>query len=486
GRTDEALDGLVGFFVNTLVLRTDTSGNPTFADLVAQVRTDDLSAYEHQDVPFEHLVEVLNPVRSMAHNPLFQVMLALQNAPEGSFDFSGVETELEPVSIGTSRVDLSLHLIETHSGDGSPAGLGGFVEYSTDLFDRSSIAGFIDRLGRLLTAVVTDPDTLIGAVNLLSAQERRQVLVEWNDTGTPPAAATIPELFEAQVDQDSDAIAVVTTDERLTYRELNARANCLAHELIGRGVGAGDVVALVLPRSSDLVVAVLGVLKAGAAFLPVDPEYPSERIGFMLGDATPAFALVTTETAHVVPGDIPRLLLDTFTPGDTGPVRAAVQGAAYVIYTSGSTGTPKGVMVGHDGVAGLLRSFVNSFGVGPGSRVLQLASPSFDAWVMEFVMGLLSGAELVIAPPGPLLGDELADFAGRHEVTHALIPPSVLGTVSVDGLASLGTLVVGAEPCAADLVERWSPGRRMVNAYGPTEATICVTLSDALDESGVP
>ncbi|MEV0688541.1 amino acid adenylation domain-containing protein, partial [Nocardia sp. NPDC050378] len=486
GRTDEALDGLVGFFVNTLVLRTDTSGNPTFSDLVARVREDDLSAYEHQDVPFEHLVEVLNPVRSMAHHPLFQVMLALQNAPEGSFGFPGIGAELEPVSIGASRVDLSFHLIETRCEDGSPAGLGGFVEYSTDLFDRSSIAGFIDRLGRLLAAVVADPGVRIGAMDLLSAQERRQVLVEWNDTGTPPAAATIPELFEAQVDQDSEAIALVVEDDQLTYAELNARANWLAHELIGRGVGTGDVVALVLPRSSDLVVAALAVLKAGAAFLPVDPEYPAERIGFMLADATPTLALGTTETVGVVPVGIPHLLLDILTPGDTGPVRAAVQGAAYVIYTSGSTGTPKGVMVGHDGVAGLAESFRERFGLGPGSRVLQLSSPSFDASVMEFVMALLSGATLVVAPPGPLLGDDLVEFVRKWAITHALVPPSVLQTVPADGLASVETLVVGAEPCAADLVTQWSPGRRMVNAYGPTEATICVTLSDALDESGVP
>ncbi|MEV0688511.1 amino acid adenylation domain-containing protein, partial [Nocardia sp. NPDC050378] len=346
GRTDEALDGLVGFFVNTLVLRTDTSGNPTFADLVARVRADDLSAYEHQDVPFEQLVEALNPARSMAYHPLFQVLVTLRDVAVRDFRFPGVDTVFEFVGTGTSRFDLSLQFVELRSG-GLPSGLRVVVEYSTDLFDRSSVAGFVDRLRRLLDTVTVDPDTRIETVDLLTEAERRQLVVEWNDTATDVPDVALAELFETQVARTPDAVAVVFDDVQLTYGELNARANRLAHELIGRGIGPEHVVGVVLPRSAELIVALMGVLKAGAAYLPVDPEYPGERIAFMLADTSPTLTLVVPDTEHRVPTDVPCLLLssDAVIGGmDRNPVARDRNGSlsaaspAYVIYTSGSTG----------------------------------------------------------------------------------------------------------------------------------------------------
>ncbi|MEU6667429.1 condensation domain-containing protein, partial [Streptomyces sp. NPDC046727] len=287
GRTDEALDELVGFFVNTLVLRTDVSGDPTFRELVDRVREADLAAYAHQDVPFEHLVETLNPARSMAAHPLFQVMLAFQNNEAPRFELPGITTEIEQLDTGASKFDLLLNLTEQHDADGEPTGLTGFLEYAVDLFDRATVEGLVERLGRLLSAVVADPDARIGRLDVFLEGERREVLHGWNDTGVVVPWVSLPESFEARVAVDPQASAVVFEGVELSYGEVNARANRLARLLVERGAGPERVVALMLPRSEWLPVALLAVVKSGAAYLPVDPEYPAERIAYMLDDARP-------------------------------------------------------------------------------------------------------------------------------------------------------------------------------------------------------
>ncbi|MFD5607228.1 non-ribosomal peptide synthase/polyketide synthase, partial [Streptomyces sp. NPDC127064] len=469
GRTDEALDDLVGLFVNTLVLRTDTSGDPTFAELLARVRETALSAYAHQDVPFEHLVEVLNPSRSLSHHPLFQTGLVVQNAPGGDFELPGLRATQVAVPTGTSRLDLTFGLAEQHGSDGTPAGLSGAVEYSADLFDHSTVETLFARWTRLLSAVAAAPDRPIGEIDLLSAEERRELLPA-AERGA--AVTTLPELLAAQVAAVPDAVALVCGDTELTYRQLNARANRFAHELIAQGVGPEQIVAVALPRSVESVVAVLGVLKAGAAYLPVDPSYPPSRIAFMLDDARPT--AVIDDPAMVTADDRP----------DTDPkIAHDARHPAYVIYTSGSTGRPKGVMVSHTGVAGLVAAQVERLGVAPGSRVLQFASPSFDASFWDLCSALLTGAALVLAPaeaPAEALTDRGLD------VTHVTLPPSVLA--ALDGAdVTAATLVVAGEACAPELVARWAPGRRMINAYGPTETTVCATMSAPLSpDSGVP
>ncbi|MFF1789686.1 non-ribosomal peptide synthase/polyketide synthase [Kitasatospora sp. NPDC058243] len=469
GRTDEALDELVGFFVNTLVLRTDTSGDPSFGELLGRVRETALSAYAHQDVPFEHLVEVLNPSRSLSHHPLFQTGLVVQNAPGGDFRLPGMRVSGVSVLTGTARLDLTFGFAEEHGPDGAPAGLSGAVEYSTDLFDRSTVEALVARWTRLLAAVAAAPDQPIGGIELLSAEERRELLpaVEGGAAGV-----SLPELFAAQVAVVPDEVALVCGDAELTYRELNSRANRFAHALVARGVGPEQVVAVALPRSVESVVAVLGVLKAGAAYLPVDPAYPRARIDFMLADARPS--VVVDDPAMVGDADRP----------DTDPVVALdVRYPAYVIYTSGSTGRPKGVVVSHGGVSGLVAAQVERLGVAPGSRVLQFASPSFDASFWDLCSALLTGATLVLAPSGAPL-EALTDR--RLDVTHVTLPPSALAALDGADLAA-GTLVVAGEACPPELVARWAPGRRMVNAYGPTETTVCATMSDPLAAgSGVP
>ncbi|MFE3527104.1 amino acid adenylation domain-containing protein [Streptomyces sp. NPDC059161] len=492
GRTDEALDDLVGFFVNTLVLRTDTSGDPSFGELVGRVREWDLAAYGHQDVPFERVVEALRPERSTARHPLFQVMLALQNNAEAHLELPDITATPEPVDRSAAAFDLSFELAERHTEDGAPDGIDGAVHYSADLFDRETVEALVARLVLVLESVVAAPEQRIGAVEILSGAERERVLVEWNDSARAVTPATLGALLEAQAARTPDGTALVDGDEAVSYAELNARANRLARLLIGRGVGPERVVALALPRSVDLVVALLAVVKAGAAYLPVDPDYPADRIAFMLDDAAPALLLATGAGGIEAVGEV--LLLDepavlaalaAHADGDvTDAERTApltVWHPAYVIYTSGSTGTPKGVVVTHHGIASMAALQVERLGIDADSRVLQLVSPNFDPFVADVAMTLMSGAALVLsAGRRKLVGRELAELIHESGTTHVQLAASVLGGLPATGLPGLRGVVVGGEVCSAELVARWSAGRTMVNAYGPTESTVAASVSEPL------
>ncbi|MFJ8166813.1 amino acid adenylation domain-containing protein, partial [Streptomyces sp. NPDC096136] len=387
GRTDENLDHLIGFFVNTLVLRTDTSGDPSFADLLAQVRQTSLAAYAHQDVPFQHLVEKLNPQRSAAHHPLFQVMLALQNNEQADFQLPGLRVTHEPATTDTSRFDLFVNIGEFHERDGSPRGIGGSIEFATDLYDRSTVEALIGRWEQLLRSVVADPGRSIGSLEVLTPEEEVR-LGDWVlGAGQEVADATLPALFEAGVAAAPDAQAVEADGRSWTYGELNARANQVAHWLISQGIGAEAPVGVALSRSAEQVAVILGVMKAGAGYLPIDPQYPAERIAFMLADAVPTIVITTDQLASQVAGG---LVVDalaavwdeqaTTDPTDADRIAPLVPAnSAYTIYTSGSTGRPKGATVTHTGLASLVSTLVERCRTTAGSRVLQLASPSFDA-----------------------------------------------------------------------------------------------------------
>ena len=303
GRTDAALDDLVGFFVNTLVLRTDTSGQPSFRQLIGRVRAGNLSAYGHQDVPFERLVEVLNPARSLSRHPLFQVMLAFQNNAPVALELDGVAASFEAVATATSKFDLALSLSEARAADGAAAGIAGTLEYATDLFDRGSVAALADRLVRLLAAAVGSPDASIGTLDVLSGAERARILGDWNATARAVPAATLPELFAAQAQRRRMRWRWFIEDRRLSYAALDAHANRLAHHLRGLGVGAETVVGLLVERSLEMVIGLLGILKAGAAYLPLDPSYPAQRLSFMVADAGCA-VLVTQQ--GLMDGSAPR------------------------------------------------------------------------------------------------------------------------------------------------------------------------------------
>lgn len=499
GRTDSTLEQLVGFFVNTMVLRTDTSGNPSFLELLARVRTVDLDAYAHQELPFERLVEVLNPSRSLSRHPLFQIMLVFHHT-QASLDLPelpDLATKIEPIDSHVAKFDLSFSLGERLAPDGTPEGIEGVIEYSTDLFERKTVEGLAVRLIRLLEAVTTDPAQPIGRLSLLDCEERRQILMDWNNTARNVVQHTLPVMFETQVGHTPEAIAVIFEDITLSYRELNERANRLAHTLIAEGIGPEHIVAVALPRSPEMVVGVLGVLKCGAAYLPIDPDYPSERLAFMLEDAQPALILTSSAVASQLPDSTGHLILDhpetlqrlaramVTSPKDserTQPLKP--QHPAYVIYTSGSSGKPKGAVVTHSGIPSLVAAQNECFLLTSKSRILQFVSLSFDVAFSELCMALLSGAALVLAPAEQLLpGASLTTLASVHGITHVNVPPAILAMLPINTFPAGATIIVGGETCSAELVKRWSVGRRMINGYGPTEATVSATLTGPLSHA---
>ncbi|MFF4036986.1 amino acid adenylation domain-containing protein [Streptomyces sp. NPDC001816] len=502
GRTDTALDDLVGFFVNTLVLRTDVSGGPSFGELLARVREQALDALAHQDVPFERLVEELAPARSMARHPLFQVALALQNNADPVLQLPGLRTSVLPDEDTPAKFDLSFDLRERFDEHGRPAGMTGEVFYAVDLFDHASIEQLAERFTRVLDTLTTGPDQRVDQVPVLSAAEQEKVLHTWNDTSRSVPPTTLPALFQDQAARTPEATAVVFDGTTLTYGELNIRANRLAHHLIEHGVGPEDIVGMALPRSIDLVVAMLGVLKAGAAYLPIDTEYPEERVRFMIEDAKPSYVVTLQATAARLPADAPLLVLDdaatqeeltahpawSHDPTDierTGPLTPAHP--AYVIYTSGSTGTPKGVAVPHHSITNFItvhRESVFACAADPSdSRPLRVAlttSISFDA-VWDQLSCLLEGHELHVVS-AEVLSDIglLATWLDAHDVDFLELTPTHMAAAVSEGLFDNGRrtpalLVVGGEAVPDSLWE-WlgslGEGTRSFSFYGPTECTV--------------
>ncbi|WP_265569173.1 non-ribosomal peptide synthetase, partial [Streptomyces hygroscopicus] len=494
-------DNLVGFFVNTLVLRADTSNNPTFRQLITRLRETDLNAYAHQDLPFEHLVEILNPTRSAARHPLVQVMLAFQNNAAVDLRLPGLSVEAEQIYTETAKFDLAFSVFEHFDQHQRPTGMDGVLEYSTELFDQAGVERIAARLVRILEAMVAAPDGRVEHVDVLGPDERRQVLQAWNDTHRALPAATLPGLFQEQAAGGPDATAVRFEGIELTYGELNARANQLARWLIREGVGPERFVALAVPRSEHMITARLAVAKAGGAYLSIDPEYPAERIAFMLNDARPALLVSTGATTGAFPEDLRRIDLDdpaltaelaAYDTSDVtddervAPLRPAHP--AYVVYTSGSTGMPKGVVVQHTGIPSLAVSETERFGLGPDSRVLHFASPSFDGSFSDMCMALLAGGTLVLARAEQLMSaEELSRLALEHDLTHATLPPPVLAGLPEGGLPAGMTLIVAGDACSGDLAGRWSRATaRMLNSYGPSESTVCATISEPLSGAQLP
>nr|AAM47273.1 peptide synthetase ScpsB [Saccharothrix mutabilis subsp. capreolus] len=462
GRERPELERVAGFFVNTLALRARVEPRATFPELLARVRETVLAAFAHQDVPFERVVDAVQPDRDTSRNADLPDGGGVADAPRPT-GFAGLEATDVAQPVTSTGFDVTVEFTEEDDG-----ALSGSVEYNTDLFDASTVERLAEHLVTLLDALTDDRP--LWSLPMPRAELRE--LARFGDGGPAHPFVSFAGLVEAQVGRTPDALALTGAAE-LTYAQLNAAANRLAHHLIAAGAGPERVVAVRLPRSAELVVAELAVLKAGAAFLPVDPAYPAERIGFMLADARPLLVL-----------DGP---VDVSDQPDHDPgVAVRPEHPAYVIYTSGSTGRPKGVVVTHAGISTFSAAEVAHLDVRPGDRVLEFSSPSFDASVLELCMALPAGAALVVPPPGPLLGDQLADVVDEFGVTHALIPPVALATVPDRPLPTFRTLVVGGDACSADLVARWAPGRRMVNAYGPTESTVVTSWSRPLAPGGVP
>jgi nonribosomal peptide synthetase DhbF len=497
GRSDHALDDLIGCFVNALVLRTDVSGQPSLRELIARVRTTNLAAYANQEFPYDRIVELLRPGRSGANLPLFQVMLGFQQGGSRlSFSLPGLSITPQPVLVDTAKFDLSFILDEQRGADGLPGGIAGGIQYSTDLFDRSTVEAIAARLVRLLEEACDAPDEALGSLAILSADENRRLLSDWSGPARDLAPLSLAAMVAAHAAERPHAAAVVLDDATVSYAELDVRANRLAHLLRGRGIGAGAIVATVLPRSLDLIVAHLAIVKAGAAYLPIDPNHMAARSAFVFEEAAPAGVLTHASLLPQLAGVPHCLVLDSdetvaalAIQSDARPVPAQAvrpQDAAYIIYTSGSTGVPKGVVVPHAGLSSLGTAMAERLAITPDSRVLQFSSSGFDASVMDQLMAFHAGAALVVPAAQQLLGTDLADLLETQAVSHALIPPAALATLPHGEFPHLQTLVVGGDACSAALAARWSPGRRMINAYGPTEITICASMSAPMNAEEQP
>ena len=472
-------ENLIGFFANSLALRTDLSGDPTFREILRRVREVALAAYDHQELPFQKLVEELQPARTLSHEPLFQVVIAMQNLPGSDLELAGLRLRPVAVDSGMAKFDLTLYVREETQG------LALTLEYSTDLFEGAAITRLLGHFGTLLEAVTTDSDRRLSELPLLTEPERFQCLVEWNATGTDyPREATIAGLFEAQAGRTPDAPAVTFEAERLTYQDLNEQADRLAHYLRAGGVGPEVRVGICLERSLQLVIAVLGVLKAGGVYVPLDPSQPQERLRFLLADAQ--VGVVLTERRH----------LERWTPGGPatvvcldseraaiarmpqGPLQsgASAEHLAYVMYTSGSTGQPKGVAVPHRAVVRLVRD-TNYFRGGPEEVFLQLAPMAFDASTFELWGALLTGSHLVIAPPGALSLEEIGRIVQQSRVTTLWLTAGLFHLMvdeRLEDLRGVRQLFAGGDVLSVAHVKRVLrevPGCRLVNGYGPTEST---------------
>ncbi|WP_460203568.1 amino acid adenylation domain-containing protein [Scytonema sp. NUACC21] len=485
-RNRSETESLIGFFVNTLVLRTQVSGNASFSELLARVREVALNAYAHQDLPFEQLVEALQPERNLSHQPLFQVMFVLQNAPMPTLELPGLS--LNPLSMDSTiaKFDLTLSMEDTDRG------LVGWLEYNSDLFDASTINRMLAHFQTLLEGIVAHPEHRLANLPLLTPQNQHQLLVEWNDNRTDyPKQQCIHQLFEAEVERSPDKVAVVFEDQQLTYSELNRRANQLAYYLRSLGVGPEALVGICLERSLLMVVGLLGILKAGGAYVPLDPTLPIERLAFMLGDAQVPVLLTQQHLVAKLPiGKTEVVCLDAgweanaydstthYTHQNEENLTNDVQpnNLAYAMYTSGSTGIPKGIAVPHRGVVRLVKQ-TNYAELTAEEVFLQFAPISFDASTFEIWGCLLNGARLVVFPARMPSLEELGRILQQYQVTTLWLTAGLFNQMVegyIEGLEQVRQLLAGGDVLSVSHVQtvlQKIKGCRLINGYGPTEGT---------------
>ncbi|TSE02165.1 amino acid adenylation domain-containing protein [Skermania sp. ID1734] len=494
GRGEALLDELVGMFVNTVVFRTRLDAGESFVDLLARQRDTDLAAYANADVPFERLVEVLNPERSTARHPLFQVVLAFQNMTQARFELPGLSVSGLDVDTATSDFDLQFMVADSYTDDGSPAGISGMVTYATDLFDPDTVSGFVGRLVRVLGEVAAAPQTAVGQIELLGADERADLL---HRHGTPavPGRVLADMLVEAAA-LDPAHPALVFEDRQWSYGELDERSNRLGRWLISRGIGPEDLVAAAIPRSVESVWAVWSIAKSGAAFAQIDPRHPRDRIEYMLETARSRIGFTVSTVREQLPDDIEWVALDdpeflatlqdwpaeTITDADrVHPVR--LNNPAYAIFTSGSTGRPKGVVVTHTGLANFTVEQVERYELSPADRTLHFGSPSFDASILELLLAIGASSTMIVAAPTIYGGEELKALLAGERVTRAFITPAALASIDPAGLDDLVYVSAGGEALAPELAARWANTdaagvRKIYNGYGPTETTVMTNISD--------
>ncbi|OKH59480.1 non-ribosomal peptide synthetase [Scytonema sp. HK-05] len=486
-RNGSEIEGLIGLFLNTLVLRSNLSGNPTFSDLLLQVRKVALDAYAHQDVPFEQLVEQLQPKRSLSYTPLFQVMFVLLNAPMPKLELPDLKLSVLPIENSTAKFDITL-LLENTAG-----GLSGFIEYNTDLFDAATIARMVQHYQTLLEAVVANPHQKVSELPLLTTTEQHQMLVEWNNTQADyPKQLCLHQLFEQQVQKTPDAVAVVFDSQQLTYSELNAKANQLAHHLVSCGVGPEVLVAICAERSTDMLVGMLAILKAGGAYVPLDPIYPPERLAYILEDACICVLLTQKALFDKLP-DVHGLIiyLDSDLPvsqSSSNPnTNVCPENLAYAIYTSGSTGRPKGVQICHRAVVNFLTSMSAQPGIVPEDVLVAVTTITFDIAALELFLPLSTGARLVLTPDLMVDGGQSTAALATSSATVMQGTPATWRTLMQVGFVGNPQLKIlcGGEALsrelATQLLER---ADTLWNMYGPTETTIWSAVSQVQAGSG--
>lgn len=494
-RSQSQLEALIGFFVNTLVLRTDLSDNPRFEDLLNRVREVSLEAYAHQDLPFEELVEALRPTRSLSHTPLFQVMFDFRNTPSPLWKLPNLAIDELSIGLETAQFDLTLSL-EQRAQD-----LIGEWEYNTDLFDSSTITRMSRHYQTLLESIVASPTQRISDLPLLPEPERHQLVVEWNDTQSEYSQnKCIHQLFEEQVERTPDATAVIFEDQQLTYRELNQRANQLAHYLQTLGVGPETLVGICVERSPEMVIGILGILKAGGAYVPLDPDYPKDRISFMIEDADVSIIVTKSHMTdqsfshqtsnyqiHTIKLDREWSKIAQYSELNLAQ-RVKSNNLAYVIYTSGSTGKPKGVLIEHHSLVNYILAASVQYNIGERDRILQFTSLSFDVSAEEIYTSLVTGASLVLRTETILVSSQtFMQKCQEWGITVAMLPTAYWHdlTARLEGIPlppSLKLVVVGGERLLLTRVKQWykSVGNqvKLINAYGPTESTISALWYD--------
>ncbi len=491
GRTRSETERLIGFFVNTLVLRSDLSGDPTFREFLDRVRKVALEAYEHQDIPFEKLVQEVNPARNLGQTPLFQVVFALQNVPRQTLELPGLGVTRVDVSAPTAKFDLFLAVRD------GPNGLTGSMEYSSDLFDVTRITRMLGHYESLLWGIVANPNQRLSNLPILTEAEQHQLLIEWNDTEREyPKHKCIHQLFEEEVEKAPEATAVIFGEQRLTYRELNARANQLAHHLRKLGVGPDVPVGICIERSLEMVVGLLGILKAGGAYLPLDPSYPQERLKFMLEDVGAPVLLTQQQLAVNLLTDGRKVLFLDRAWDEIGreseanlPTQSSPENLAYVIYTSGSTGKPKGVEIPHAGIVRLLYG-VEYACLDSSEVFLQLAPIAFDASTFELWGALSHGAQCVLFPGSVPTPQEIGAVVRQHKVSTLWLTASLFNTVidqAPEVLSGIRQLLTGGETLSVTHIRRalsMLPDSTIINGYGPTESTTftcCYQIPKQLD-----
>jgi amino acid adenylation domain-containing protein len=495
GRNRSEVEGLIGFFINTVVLRTDLSGDPSFQQLLTKVRSTTIEAYSYQDLPFDKLVEELHPERSLSYNPIFQVMFSVEKAPISQREFAGLTATLLSIENRTSKFDVDVTVI-----DKSASELNVLWNYNVGLFNSATIERMAGHFQTLLEGIVAKPEQVISQLPLLTKSEQEQLLSGWNHSQTEYTQTWVHHLFEEQVERTPEAVAVLFEQQQLTYRELNVRANQLAHYLRSQGVAADQLVGISVERSLEMIVAILGVLKAGAAYIPLDPAYPSDRLAYMIADANISVLLTQNKLRSQFPdhqaeiicldsdwGEIGIYSQENLTKINTG------ENLAYVIYTSGSTGKPKGVMISHQALSSFTQTAISEYQITSCDRLLQFASINFDVAVEEIYPALCKGATLILRT-NEMLSDLRTFFQACEDLqlTVLNLPTAYwhelaaeLSTKDIPLPASLRIVLIGGEKVLPELVRSWQEyvaksGKcdrlQLINAYGPTETTVSATL----------